>query len=158
MALPVLNVEIIALRPPVVQSSGELMHTRVKAAAQSDVQLLHAATDCQERKPSFQGALDQGQAGAIPLRVIGLMAGGCSLAIVVRVHVEETARQQDADNALQRRREVQQIAQRRQQDGYGSARLGKGACVLVTDGVKGMPSELSHTGAQADERFSLHVC
>lgn len=53
VALAILNVKIVALRPTVIEPTGQFMNSWMKRSTQGDVQLLHSATDGEKGKTSL---------------------------------------------------------------------------------------------------------
>src|SRR5690606_2392324 len=78
------------------------------------------------------------------------------LPIVVGMDVGRAARQEDAIQAIECCRNVQQLAQGREHERYGVACLCNSSHILVPDHVERLPIQLSYTGGQTDERFPLH--
>ncbi|MNN31096.1 hypothetical protein D3C81_1447670 [compost metagenome] len=128
----------------------------MQAATEGHVHFLEAAADAEQRQPGIHRGADQRQGQVVAGRIVRSARGAVRPLVVLRLDVGRRAGEQQAVEALEQVRNVDQLGRGRDDQRQAAGANGYGAQVLVAGDVEGMRADLFAAGADADQGLAGH--
>src|SRR6185436_8444909 len=117
-----------------------------------------ATADRQQRHAAFDDVRDQGQGRRVTGGVVQRARVARRTAVMMRLDVRRTPREQNSVEVCQQLANVERVAQRRDQHWHGLRTFGDGADVLLPDAVEVVAAEQTAISRNSYDRFaSRHV-